>query len=99
MKVMDLINGRDVELITGCARGADQIPYFFKHHFGTAIKEFPADWTGFGKAAGPIRNREMAEYAAPDGELIAFWDGVSTGTKDMINVAGEFGLKITIIEY
>lgn len=31
--------------------------------------------------AGPIRNRDMGKYAD---YLVAFWDGKSIGTKDMI---------------
>ena len=40
------------------------------------------DWNKHGKAAGPIRNRQMAEYADC---LIAVWDGKSRGTKNMID--------------
>lgn len=49
-----------------------------------------------------MRNREMAEYAAmPDGvgHLIAFWDGKSRGTKSMIQLAKENGLKVKVIRY
>jgi hypothetical protein len=47
-------------------------------------KIFFPDWKKHKKAAGPIRNREMAEYVAPDGYCVAFWDGKSPGTKNMI---------------
>lgn len=49
--------------------------------FDLEVTAFPADWDQFGKAAGPIRNREMAEYAD---ELLALWDSKSPGTKNMI---------------
>lgn len=42
----------------------------------------PADWERLGKAAGPIRNEEMAEIADA---LIAFWDGQSRVTKIINN--------------
>lgn len=45
------------------------------------VKQFPADWDQFGKAAGHIRNKQMAEYADA---LVAVWDGKSPGTKNMI---------------
>jgi len=48
---------------------------------GIPIKRFPADWDKHGKAAGPIRNRAMAEYADA---LLAVWDGESKGTANMI---------------
>ena len=49
---------------------------------------------GAGKpTAGPIRNAQMANYADA---LIAFWDGSSTGTRDMIRKAEEKGLKVHV---
>jgi len=49
---------------------------------GIKIKEMPANWNAHGKAAGPIRNREMATYA--DAAII-IWDGTSNGSRNMIN--------------
>lgn len=43
------------------------------------IIPMPADWDRYGNAAGPIRNRKMAEVADA---LVAVWDGRSPGTKD-----------------
>ena len=36
----------------------------------------------------------MGEYAEG---LVAFWDGISKGTKHMINIAKEKNLKIRVI--
>jgi hypothetical protein len=44
--------------------------------------KFAADWPNYGKAAGPLRNRQMADYAD---SLIAVWDGKSPDTKNMID--------------
>jgi hypothetical protein len=43
----------------------------------------------------------MAEYAAQSdkGVLFAFWDGKSRGTKNMINIAKQYGLDVHIINY
>ena len=52
--------------------------------------------------AGHNRNKEMAEYASKDeelGVLIAFWNGKSTGTKSMIELAKEYGLRIFVVDY
>jgi len=43
-------------------------------------KEFPADWDKHGKAAGPIRNAEMAKYGDA---LLLIWDGESKGSANM----------------
>lgn len=52
--------------------------------------------------AGYNRNEEMAKYASEDeeiGVLIAFWDGKSTGTKSMIELAKEYGLRVFMVDY
>jgi len=44
----------------------------------------------------------MATYAKQDydlGVLIACWDGVSRGTKSMIDLATKQGLRIFVIKY
>jgi hypothetical protein len=46
-------------------------------------------------AAGPIRNRLMAENADV---LIAFWDGLSKGTASMIKLAQFKRLEVLIIK-
>lgn len=93
-------NTNNVEIISGTARGADQLGERFANEYGYQIKRFPADWNLYGKIAGPIRNREMAEYASDgQGVLFAFWDGKSRGTKSMINLAKKFGLEVHIVRY
>lgn len=69
-------------IISGGAKGADKIGELFalKHNF--TLEVYPADWDTHGKSAGPIRNKQMAD--ASDG-LVAFWDGKSRGTKNMID--------------
>jgi YspA, cpYpsA-related SLOG family len=86
----------DCIIVSGTARGADKLGELYAINYALPIKEFPADWDKHGKAAGHIRNKEMAEYA---GHLIAFWDGKSRGTANMIKQAEEHGLKIQIIYY
>lgn len=70
------------EIVSGGATGADAMGEAYALLNGIPIKGFPANWSKHGKAAGPIRNKEMAEYADC---LIAFWDGKSRGTKNMID--------------
>ena len=54
------------------------------------MTKFPADWNRFGRTAGPKRNKQMANYA---NTLVAFWDGKSRGTKNMIDLAKCRGLN------
>ena len=76
---------RDIEVVCGMARGADMLGKEFAERNGLVVHEFPADWKGNGRAAGPIRNAEMGQFTkACGGRLLALWDGVSTGTRGMI---------------
>ena len=91
---------REVQIVSGCCRGADALGEQYARKHGIPIKRFPADWLVYGKAAGPIRNRKMAEYAAEcDGMLVAFWDGKSRGTASMIRLAEKYELQIKTITY
>lgn len=89
-----------VELFTGMARGADQLPVHIFHKYGMAIRRFPAKWTDehgkYNPEAGFERNHEMGDEAT---HLIAFWDGMSSGTKDMIAYAKSKGLVVFVIRY
>jgi hypothetical protein len=57
------------------------------------IHPVPAEWTKYGKPAGPIRNAKMAKMAQA---LIAIWEGKSSGTADMIEKAKKEGLKVYV---
>ena len=80
-----------IEIVSGAARGADTLGERYAHDYGLGLSRFPADWQQHGNAAGPIRNREMAEYADA---LIAFPIGQSTGTRNMIKQARQHGLCV-----
>lgn len=84
----------DTEIFDGKARGPDTIGGLYAKEKGYGTRDFPANWDEFGKGAGYIRNEEMAKHAT---HLIAFWDGVSRGTKDMIDRALKHRLRVVII--
>ena len=71
------------EIVCGEAKGADLLGKQYGINNNIPVKSFPAEWDKYGKSAGYIRNKEMAEYAD---YLIAFWDGESKGTNHMINI-------------
>lgn len=84
------------EVVSGFAtRGVDLHGERWAQANRLPIKRFPAQWTRFGKSAGLIRNVEMAHYA--DG-LIAIWNGISSGTKHMIETARKKGLIVYVYE-
>jgi hypothetical protein len=81
------------EVVSGTARGVDQLGEVWAKRYQIPVKKFPANWDTHGKLAGFIRNTEMAEYADA---LIAIWDGQSRGTKHMIDIANRKGLKVYV---
>jgi len=84
---------QDIEIVSGGAAGADALGERYARERGRSLKVFPAEWKKWGAAAGPIRNSRMADYADA---LIAFWDGRSAGTRDMIRKAEEKGLRVQV---
>ncbi len=96
------------EVVTGKANGADAHGETWAKKNLVPIKEFPADWKDlshpdarikvgpYGKYdayAGIRRNHDMGDYAQA---LVAIWDGISRGTKDMIEYATKKGLKVFV---
>jgi len=68
------------EVVSGGATGVDASGEWYAKSKRLPIKTFKADWDEFGKAAGPIRNKEMAQYADA---LLLIWDGTSRGSMSM----------------
>ena len=85
-----------IVVVCGMARGADSLGKRYAEEKGFYVDEHPANWRKFGKAAGYIRNEEMAMNADA---LVAFWDGKSRGTEHMINLANKHGLMVRIKRY
>lgn len=83
-------------IVSGTAKGADQLGERYAEEKGLECLRYPADWNKYGKAAGYKRNKIMALKADA---LVAFWDGKSRGTKHMIELARNFRLKIKVIRY
>lgn len=83
-----------VIIVSGHAHGADTLGERFAKEQGLTVELHPAKWRALGKAAGMIRNVEMAR--ASDA-LIAFWDGRSRGTAHMISFARRRGLEVSVV--
>jgi hypothetical protein len=106
-EIMDYATVRDVvndlvwnrawditEVVSGGAKGVDQMGETWANRNHVPIKQFIPDWNGYaGMRAGLVRNSKMADYADA---LIAIWNGHSTGTEHMIRVARERGLKVHV---
>lgn len=89
-------DSNELEIVSGGAIGVDALGERYAKEKGFTITKFNADWEKYGKSAGPIRNKQMADYAHG---LIAFWDGESKGTKNMIKNAQNNNLKVFVFNY
>lgn len=85
----------EIEIVTGLAKGVDTIGlnYGIENNYKTI--GFPANWDKYKRRAGYIRNVLMSWYGT---HLIAFWDGVSNGTKHMVDISVHNQLKVEVIK-
>jgi YspA, cpYpsA-related SLOG family len=94
-------NFENVTIVHGAAKGADwhaaRCAEVAGDQEGTlTIEPHPADWERHGKAAGPIRNQQMADAGAD--LCIAFTDQpVTPGTADMIRRAKKTRIPVWVI--
>jgi hypothetical protein len=79
-ELKELYPGRPFEFYSGGAPGIDSMIEDYCADHGYTFTAIDADWDKHGKAAGFIRNQQLAERV---GVVLVFWDGQSTGTKDM----------------
>lgn len=80
---------RNTLIIHGACKGVDMTADKVARKSGFHISSVPADWKTYGRAAGPIRNKQMLDMGAD--AVYAFHQDIenSKGTKDMVNCARE----------
>ncbi len=97
--LLRLVVNQSVPLCTvihGGARGADMLAGVAALKLGLDMRVFPADWKRYGRAAGAIRNQQMLDEGKPD-IVLAFWDGKSRGTMDMVNRARKAHVEVRLV--
>lgn len=83
----------DTIIVSGGASGVDLVAEDAAHAKGLQTVIFPAQWQSYGKRAGMVRN---AQIVAEADQLVAFWDGVSKGTKNSIDLARKKGIPVRV---
>jgi hypothetical protein len=90
--LQEVLNFIDPDLVVqGGASGADKMALQWAEYNKKELLTFNADWDKHGRAAGPIRNREMLK-AHPEGVVVAFPGG--KGTADCVRAAFERNMVI-----
>lgn len=82
-----------IVILSGHCRGVDAMAEEYARKKGFELRVYPAEWSKYGRAAGPKRNMQMAMDAD---EVVAFWDGSSKGTKNMIDLAKKQNKRVYI---
>ena len=77
------------EVVSGGAKGVDSLGEAWAKKHGIPVKRFPAQWGLHGRRAGPIRNRQMAEYA----DAVVLFPG-GRGTTNMHDEAVAAGIRV-----
>ena len=87
----------DYVIIEGGAEGADALAVEYAKDHDIPYAEFKADWETFGKAAGPIRNKHMADACDV---VVAFKlkDKKCKGTNNMIEQARKLSKILYVFE-
>ena len=87
---------RITQVITGGARGADQLGYRWAWKHAVKHQLFRAEWERFGKSAGVRRNYQMAQAGDV---LVAFWDQKAPGTAHMIQCMHALGKPVVVVSF
>ena len=89
-KYMSKYLGQVSVVISGTAKGADRLGEKWAQSNGISVERFPAQWSRYGGAAGPIRNQEMLDKGKPD--LVIVFKG-GKGSAHMASIARKAGVK------
>ncbi len=81
-------------VVSGGASGVDTWAEEAAYDRDLQTVVFPADWERHGRAAGPIRNAQVVDFAD---EVVAFWDGASRGTLNTVVQAVRKGNIVRVI--
>ena len=81
-------------IIQGEAPGADKCGKLAAQVLGFPVECYPADWKRYRNGAGPKRNKQMLDTGVD--LVLAFWDGQSSGTKDMMRQARDAQIEVKV---
>ena len=85
-------------IIQGGAKGADQCAKDYAEKMEIPFLTYTAEWSRYGRAAGPKRNQRMLEEGRPDLVVAAHTNlEKSKGTKDMVTRAKKFGVRVLLV--
>lgn len=91
----------DVEIVSGHCQGADMLGEKYAEECGCTLRVYSADWIKYGRAAGPIRNKQMVDYltTTENGLVVAFVSDNTRGTRNTIAQAQKSNIPTIVVHY
>jgi predicted Rossmann fold nucleotide-binding protein DprA/Smf involved in DNA uptake len=83
-------------IISGGAKGADSLAVQYAHENKIELTIFKPEWGKYGKGAGLKRNQLIINNCDM---VIAFWDNISKGTKNSIDIARQINKPLLIVNF
>ena len=85
---------RTTVIVSGGAIGVDEAAVSEAKRLGMPYEVHLPDWQRYGRRAGAVRNQQIVDAAH---EVVAFWDGVSKGTKITMDLAQQAGKPLRVV--
>ena len=82
-------------IVSGGAKGADKLGEKLADELGLKTEIYLPNWARYGKGAGLVRNELIIKNSEG---VIAFWDGLSKGTKKSIEISRSLKKKIVVVK-
>lgn len=94
--ILDNMGDKPTEIISGGANGADALAERYAQENNLPLTIHLANWQAYGRAAGPIRNKQLIEDCE---QVVAMWDGQSKGTPHSIKIAQKLNRPTKLVIY
>ena len=86
----------NLTIVSGGAKGTDSLAERLAKDIGAKMLIFEANWDKYGKSAGYRRNVDIVKNSDI---VIAFWNGMSKGTKHSIDISLANKKPIFVYDY
>lgn len=90
------VDTHEIVIVSGTAGGTDKLGEQYASERGYKVHRYPAKWDEFGRRAGYIRNQQMMDNADA---VIVFWDGVSKGSRHMMDIAEAANAPLRVVRF
>jgi hypothetical protein len=90
------IKTHNIIILSGTSYRISSIINWYSYEHNLITIPFDAEWGKYGQCAGNISNEKMINCADA---VIAFWDGKSKFTKNLIDMAKSKGLPTVVVKF